>query len=460
MSTMRYTVTFREADFSALQRFLFTDRSVEHAAMLRCRVAATDEETRFLVRSIRHFEGSDLNHATARDVSVTSKAFMAVLKEADRQGEAIVFVHSHPHGPRAFSPQDDRTEPPFFATAFARIGQAQAHGSLVFAGPTAFAGRVWLPDGGQRPLDTVRVIGNRWWFLYGGAASTPVPEIFERQIRVFGPDLQRAFGRLHIGVVGAGGTGSAVIEQLVRLGVGTLTVIDDQTLDVTNVNRVYNAGVADAGVAKVELVRRAVAAIGLGTDLRIIQARITSEAVAKRLRECDIVFGCTDDDWGRAVLNALALRYLIPVIDTAARVTAKAGQVDQAIGRVTTLLPGNACLLCRNRINIERMYRDVLEPEERKRLQGLGYVQGMDEPAPAVVTFTTSVAATAVTEFLERLTGFMGEDEPPGEILHFFTERRVSRNRGQARPECDCQNPRVWGAGDTSLFLNMTWYEM
>jgi hypothetical protein len=69
------------------------------------------------------------------------------------------------------------------------------------------------------------------------------------------------------------------------------------------------------------------------------------------------------------------------------------------------------------------------------------------------------IAATATTEFLHRLTGFMGDDSVPGEILHYFADRRMSTNRGQPQPECACQNPQVWGAGDTRLFLDMTWPE-
>jgi len=61
------------------------------------------------------------------------------------------------------------------------------------------------------------------------AFDAEVPHIaplFDRSVRAFGADIQAALGDLRIAVIGAGGTGSAVAEQLVRLGVRHLTLID------------------------------------------------------------------------------------------------------------------------------------------------------------------------------------------------------------------------------------------
>lgn len=454
---MRYTVTFLEQDFAALQNFLFQDHDVERATILRCRTSTTADEVRFLVRAVHRFEGDDLYFATDQNVSIKSTAFMSVLKVADRKREAIILVHSHPRGEAKFSPQDDRTEPPFFRAAFSRIELAQAHGSLVFAGPASFAGRVWLPDGSTQPLNLLRVIGDRWRFLSATADTEPIPEFFDRQIRAFGPDMQRILRRLHVGIVGAGGTGSPTIEQLTRLGVGTLTVFDNQTFEGSNVNRVYNARVADEGMPKVDIAQRAVDEIGLGTNFRRVNVRITNEAAAKLLRKCDVIFGCSDDHLGRAILNALAIRYYIPVIDVGVKISSLDSEVKKVTGRITTLLPGSACLHCRGRIDPALMRLEALHPDELARLRGLGYVSELADPAPAVVSFTSSVASSALNEFLQRLTGYMGEGAAPGEILHHFEDRRIARTSVTPRADCDCQNQAVWGAGDTNLFLDMTW---
>lgn len=455
----RYTLTIREPDFAALCAHLFADTTVEQAALLRCRTAAADGETRFLVRAVEPFRDTDLTYAAPDGISITSLAFMRVLKQADAGREAVVLVHTHPGGKAFFSRQDDRTEEPFFRTAFTRVDGAPAHGSLVFAVPDTFVGRAWLPDGSTAPIDTIREIGQRWRILAPAGDAAPVPPLFDRQVRAFGSDLQRVLERLHIGVVGAGGTGSPTIEQLTRLGVGALTVVDGQTLDETNVTRVYNSGLSDVGVPKVVLAERAVTEVGLGTRVRTIHGRVTERHVAEALRTCDVLIGCTDDHWGRAVLSALALSYLIPLIDMGVKITADASGIRQVLGRVTVVLPGGPCLHCLRRIDPAKVRAESLPSRERERLQAQGYVEALPHPDPAVITFTTAVSAAALTELLDRLAGFIGDETPPAEQLLAFAERRTIIAARAPSPDCRCQQPSACGAGDTPLFLNMTWPE-
>ena len=67
------------------------------------------------------------------------------------------------------------------------------------------------------------------------------------------------------------------------------------------------------------------------------------------------------------------------------------------------LAPGAGCLVCRNRIDLRRAAAEMLAPEEHRRLADEGYAPALAETDPAVVAFTTQVAAAAVSELLERL---------------------------------------------------------
>jgi tRNA A37 threonylcarbamoyladenosine dehydratase len=87
------------------------------------------------------------------------------------------------------------------------------------------------------------VIGNVFHFYFNDNSNTEIPVFFDRQVRAFGKDIQRLLGRLHIGIIGVGGTGSSIAEQLIRLGVGSLTISDDDFFEHSNVNRVYGSGV-------------------------------------------------------------------------------------------------------------------------------------------------------------------------------------------------------------------------
>ncbi|NTU80794.1 MAG: hypothetical protein HGA45_15685 [Chloroflexales bacterium] len=157
------------------------------------------------------------------------------------------------------------------------------------------------------------------------------------------------------------------------------------------------------------------------------------------------------------MLNALALRYLIPLIDLGVKITADAGGIRQVLGRVTVALPGGPCLACLGRIDPAKVREESLPAAERDRLRAQGYVEDLDAPDPAVITFTTATSAAAVSELLHRLTGFMGDEPSPVEQLLAFAERRPVTAPRVPALGCQCQRPSVWGSGDTRLFLEMTW---
>jgi hypothetical protein len=378
---------------------------------------------------------------------------VAVAKKAAARNDSIIFVHSHPTGIEDFSEQDDREEPKLMRFFADRL-PGQPHGSLVVVSPSCMRGRIW--QGAWEPMSRIRQIGERFRFVDAGGTDTPIPEFFDRQVRAFGPDIQRLLARLHVGVVGAGGTGSAVLEELVRLGVGTVSVFDGERFESSNVNRVYGSAISDEGRAKVEIAEEHLAGIGLGTRVRQYGS-IGIEEEAKRLRECDVVFGCTDRQAPRGTLVRLALWYLIPVIDIGVKINAPGGVIRDIIGRVTVLMPGEACLFCRRRISAEMIRLESLSPEEWERLADEHYAPELQDPAPAVIPFTTTAAAQGVQELLHRLTGFMGEDRHSSETLMMFHERTVRTNRTPAHPECLCSQRKNWGKGDRRDFLDVMW---
>jgi molybdopterin/thiamine biosynthesis adenylyltransferase len=258
------------------------------------------------------------------------------------------------------------------------------------------------------------------------------------------------------GVVGLGGTGSAVFEQLVRLGVGSLIAIDDDTITATNVTRVYGSTVEDVGRPKVEVAAANANRIGLRTSVKTYGGRVTDRETARVLRSCDIVFGCTDDHAGRAILSRLAYWYLIPLIDVGVMISADNGLATGVDVRITTVLPGAPCLLCRHRIDPQRAREELLEPEERQRLADEGYAQGLGEADPSVVSYTSLAASFAVSEMLERLIGY-GDTEATTELLVRLHDRRLSSIAGTSMPDHYCADRNTWGLGDVEPFLGQVW---
>lgn len=348
---MRYSLTILEDDLGRLRDATFSVPSCEGGAYLLCGLGVQDGETRFLVRSIIPVRDEHYAVREPHRLSIRSASYVSAAKAAMRDKAALVFVHSHPDGYPRFSDQDNSEEPHLMRFFGDRIPD-KPHGSLVLIGQDSLLGRAWTGSEWAE-ISPVRVIGSRFRFQTATAAVDPTPlEFFDRQVRAFGPEVQRLLAQLHIGVVGAGGTGSAVFEQLVRLGVGTISLFEHDSFELSNVNRVYGSGIRDDGRPKADIAYENAERIGLGT--RVFRfGSILDEEMALRLCLCDLVFGCTDKQAPRGILNQLALRYLIPVIDMGVVVDSDNGKIRSVDGRVTTLYPGEACLFCRKRISAE-----------------------------------------------------------------------------------------------------------
>jgi len=460
---MRYTLSIQEAHYQALTAHLFSDREVERAAYLLCSLSSSAEERRLLVQEVIPVAAEHIDDSSDHHMTIDQPSYLRTLKRAARSHQCFVFAHSHPRDYPRHSPQDDETELPLFRTAYVRIHSDEAvHASMVLSDPNKPVGRVWLRDRSTAPIDRIRVIGNRFRFYDETHQAAADLTMFSRQIAAFGEAFQNFLSVLHVGIVGLGGTGSAVCEQLIRLGVARLTVCDPQTFESTNINRVYGSRMPDDGAHKTGIAERQAIKIGLGTHLRPLRGAVTDVSIAKELKQCDIIFGCTDDEWGRAVLTKIAAYYLIPVFDMGVQIDSEQGQIKSVRGRVTTLIPGSPCLFCRGIVTADGIEAEVLSktnPKEYDKRRKEGYIPELPGNAPAIIMFTSTVAASAICEVLHRFTGYMGADRNSTEVLHRFDESKISTNSKKADEACWCSEYSSWGAGDVEPLLDLVWIE-
>jgi hypothetical protein len=126
-------------------------------------------------------------------------------------------------------------------------------------------------------------------------------------------------------------------------------------------------------------------------------------------------------------------------------------------GRITLMYPGAACLVCRGRVDLQRAMSEGLTPDERIRRVDEGYAPGLPGNEPAVVAFTSVVAASAVAELLNMLIGY-GPEPAPTEVLLRLHDREISTNIAKPRPNhyCDPAAGKI-GLGTTVPFLEQTW---
>jgi molybdopterin/thiamine biosynthesis adenylyltransferase/rhodanese-related sulfurtransferase len=139
---------------------------------------------------------------------------------------------------------------------------------------------------------------------------------FARQVALpgFGVEGQAALGRARVLVVGAGGLGSAVIPALAAAGVGSIGVIDDDTVEASNLHRQLAHGVADVGRSKVASVADRVAALSPSTVVTTHDERLTAENALALFADYDLVVDGSDNFPTRYLVNDAAVLSGIPVV--------------------------------------------------------------------------------------------------------------------------------------------------
>lgn len=455
----RYTLTFtRDVYDSLLGALRIGESRVENAAFVVCGVSQSERETRLLAREVVEVPSEDVLYQDELTMRIAYRAALDSMNRAGRKGGTILFVHTHPAGATDFSRQDDQEEAVLAGVAGNYHPTLPFIGTAVISGPDMIRARVWTSERAPVEISRIRVVGRRLEFLFL-EESSPDYDLFDRQVRAFGRDAQKVLSGLCVGVVGCGGTGSSVAEQLARLGVGRILLFDHQVVEASNVSRIHESVLGDVGSPKVEVIAKRVSAIHPSIEVRAIPRRIVELSAARELRDCDVVFGCTDDDLGRFILDRFSLDYLVPVFDMGAKIDSIKGAIRFVGCRVTRLQAGHACLSCRRALDQERMRKDAFPEEEYEQLVREGYALELDEPDPAVVPFTTVTAGLAISQFIDFLTGFRGPDADVDQVLLRFDTLDLVKSSRVGSPECVCGRPELHGVGDRPLFLDMVWPE-
>ena len=438
---------------------------VESAGVLIARLVETNRgNLRLLGRGMHWVPDDAYLVRTAKELSIPSHGYIPALAAAESDKAVPIWLHTHPGGKSSPRPSKyDEIVDQELSDLFRLRSGSPLYGAVVVAktgGHFCFSGHI-ESEHRRSDIDRMWVTGRRFRLEQNWLhESTPPSDQFDRHIRAFGGRIQEVLADMTVAVVGCGGTGSAVIEQLVRLGVRNFILLDPKTLTKSNLTRVYGGFPEDIGKPKIDVTAAHVSRIAPDAALITSQSKITQEQAARMLIDADVVFGCTDDNAGRLVLSRLASYYLTPVIDCGVLLSSDdRGKLVGIDGRVTLLAPDAACLVCRNRIDLQRAAAETLPAEEHLRLVDEGYAPALAGIEPAVIAFTTQVASAAVAELLERLVHY-GPEPAPTEMLLRIHDREVSFNDQNPRSGHYCHpNEGKLGIGNTTPFLEQTWQE-
>jgi hypothetical protein len=376
-----------------------------------------------------------------------------LLAEAARLGLAVLKIHSHPTDYRRFSAVDDSADRDLFSCIGGWIDDERPHVSAVMLPDGRVFARTVGTDGTFEAVDCVQVAGEDLWVWprrETDAIDSPTGPMTEstpaevrasdlRTAQTFGRGTIRLLRRLSVAVVGASGTGSPTVEMLARLGVGELVLVDDDRVEEKNLGRILNATRADVatddrqGEYKVDVLARAVRAMGLGTKTIPIARSLWDPDVVRRVSLCDVVIGCMDSYDGRDLLNRLAAYYAIPYFDVGVCLEADGrGGVDQICGTVHYLQPDGSSLVSRGVFSRDDVRAAALrrtDPDAYREQVREKYLRGIQEDRPAVISVNVLLASLGVNELLARLHGYRDDGN------HGFASYGISLT--QARLICE-----------------------
>lgn len=274
---------------------------------------------------------------------------------------------------------------------------------------------VYLEQGTISDVDVITVSGNQIQYHFMDDAYFS-QEISHRTEQCFGSGTTGLLKKLKIGIAGLSGTGSIVAEQLLRLGVGELVVVDDDIIEERNLNRILNSSYSHVKEKsrKVEAFEKYVQQSGLSTQVTACNSIVSDATAIHKLSQCDVLFGCLDSVDGRHHLNLISTYYTIPYFDVGVKLVADGnGGIDEITTAVHYVQPGESSLLSRHVYSVDTLSAASLKrenPEEyQSRLQAK-YIMRANEGSPAVISVNMVAASIGVMEFLARVHSYRASD--------------------------------------------------
>lgn len=219
-----------------------------------------------------------------------------------------------------------------------------------------------------------------------------------------GPQAPNTFATCVVAIVGLGGGGSHIAQQIAHIGFLNVQLYDGDTAELSNLNRLIGASLDDVQnrTKKVDIARQMMLAVN--PDMGIETFACDWQLAAQSIREADVIVSCVDSYAARQDIEATARRFLIPLLDIGMDVHL-IDQRPHISGQVILSLPGGPCMKC-----LGFLTEDNLQKEAEQ--------YGAAGARPQVVWANGVLASIAVGLLVDLLTGWNGL-RSGGEYLHF-----------------------------------------
>ena len=447
MSRRPWRLVIPEALFQRLMQHLFPGDHDEHGAVIAAGLhILPDGCVRLLARDL-HLAQDGVDYVPGKRGYRMLKAQFIHRQITSCRDERLVYLAAHNHGDGdavQFS-GDDLASHERGYPALLDIARGTPVGAIVVA-TRAVAGDIWLPDGSRMPLESATVIGRCRRVL----APTPLRARtlrnlrYDRQARLFGDVGQAILAAAKVGIIGVGGVGSLLAEQLAHLGVGRFVLIDPDRIAPSNLSRVVGARQRDALVflrharlpswlrsfadrwstPKVRIAARVIHRANPNAQVRAIMGDVQELQHAAALLDCDYLFLAADTMSARLLFNQIVHQYYIPGVQIGSKVSTdkNTGEVTTVFSMVRPVMPEHGCLWCNQIINPAKLQEEALTEQE---LRAQRYVDEPEVVAPSVITLNAIGAAHAANDFMFYMTG-LTQAEASTAYMRYMPQRRIT----------------------------------
>lgn len=386
-----------------LRDHLFPGDGKEAACLLVC-TRVPGPRIRLLARDLLKVPHEECIQRSAHSLTWPGSHIELAIDKAADENLTIILVHSHPTGFANFSECDDISDLAVMPCIFEALGEL--HGSSVMLPSGVMFARLYDKESAVTPVDLVSLVGDDlhfWWRDDLANAS--------RRPMAFTSDMSCELSRLTACVVGISGTGSIVAEQVCRLGFGRVIGIDHDHVEEKNLNRILNTVRNDAAarMAKVSSFSARVNQYRAEPYFLGIEANLQSREAVVAAAQADVIFCCVDTHRGRMLSDRLAAAFLLPLFDVGVGIPTRKSGEDFAIaeinGRIDYVRPGGSSLFDRGVYTPATLQAEELAESDSRAYREqvkAGYIEGVEEQAPSVITLNMRAASACVMEFIAR----------------------------------------------------------
>jgi molybdopterin-synthase adenylyltransferase len=273
-----------------------------------------------------------------------------------------------------------------------------------------------------------------------GTVTAGLSGRYSRQIALFSVAGQQRLTDASVVLIGLGGLGSHLAQQLAYLGVRRYTLLDGDAVGNNSLNRVIGATGDDVGILRAHVAARLIRGIQPAADVRVVAERMPHPAAEAALATATAVIAGLGMDTLRLILTELSSIAGVPYVDVASDVRRVVGGDVVYGGRVVVAGPAAGCLFCRGELDRREIADQAVNPRERQA-GAASYGAGAAALRASVVTINGVVASLAATEVACLITGL----RPPCGMLTYRAHEGIVTRSGD-RPARYCPFCARWAA--------------